>query len=242
LNNGSYFNVIGVDTFVANYSTFLVHTANNVSVTNALATKLGISQWNATNTSYYLDTNPKGFYNSTSNIGNWSFDKSTYTLLSVLNNGSYLNVAGGDTFIANYSTFLTHTSWATVMNGTLFKTSQWNATNTSYLTVETLWNLNYSTFLVHTANNVSLTNYINSNNVSVNNYIATLTGGGVSWVTVMNGTLFKTSQWNATNTSYIVHTGDTMTGNLSMGNNCITNGTVGGSSICFNGTGIVLTG
>ena len=59
-------------------------------------------------------------------------------------NGSVECVSSGiDTFVANYSTFLTHigfgeisngTIWSWAMNGTLFKTSQWNATNTSYMT------------------------------------------------------------------------------------------------------------
>jgi hypothetical protein len=59
-----------------------------------------------------------------SNIGNWTLDKTNYALLSILNNGSYFNSASSDTFIANYSTFLTHITWANAMNGTLFKTSQ----------------------------------------------------------------------------------------------------------------------
>ena len=147
---------------------------NNASVTNALNTKLGISQWNATNTSYYLASNPAGYFSTISNIGNWTLDKPDYALLSVLNNGSYLNPPTTDTFVANYSTFLTHitfgtlangTLWSWIMNGTLAKSSelnngsylnqdwllksQWNATNTSYMTGENF-----------TLQNNSIKNYI----------------------------------------------------------------------------------
>jgi hypothetical protein len=68
------------------------------------------SNWNATNTSYYLQSNPFGFYN-------------------VTNAPIYLN----DTFRGtNYTTFLTHMTWANAINGTLMLQSNWNATNTSY--------------------------------------------------------------------------------------------------------------
>jgi hypothetical protein len=54
------------------------------------------SNWNATNTSYYLATNPFGFYNST------TLPAGTEALWN-----------------ANYSTFLTHVTWANAINGTL---------------------------------------------------------------------------------------------------------------------------
>ena len=83
-----------------------------------IADYLLISNWNSTNESYYLITNPFGFYNSTNP-----------------------QVELDPKWSANYSTFLTHIDWSKItngtiwswaMNGTLFKTSQWNATNTSY--------------------------------------------------------------------------------------------------------------
>ena len=85
-----------------------------------------------------------------------------------------------DTFVANYSTFLTHISWSNIINGTI-------------------------------------------------------------WSWVMNGTLFQTSQWNATNTSYLVKTGDTMTGNLNLSANV--NLTMnGGNQVSSNVTCVIIEG
>ena len=85
-----------------------------------IADYLLISNWNSTNESYYLITNPFGFYNSTNP-----------------------QVELDPKWSANYSTFLTKITWAEVMNGTLFKTSQWNATNTSYALESMLNNGSY---------------------------------------------------------------------------------------------------
>ncbi len=173
LNNGSYLNEPYTDTFIANYSTFLTH-INWAEAMNG--TLFQTSQWNATNESYYLASNPNQYYNITSNIGNWTADKSSYTLLSVLNNGSYLNPEGTDTFIGNYSTFLTHITYDDVMNGTLkdYFDGLYIGIGTE---TESKWNANYSTFLL---NNISITNALN--------------------------TKLGISQWNATNTSYALLT------------------------------------
>lgn len=106
----------------------------------------------------------------------WTADKSSYTLLSVLNNGSYLNPEGTDTFIGNYSTFLTHITYDDVMNGTLkdYFDGLYIGIGTE---TESKWNANYSTFLL---NNISITNALN--------------------------TKLGISQWNATNTSYALLT------------------------------------
>ena len=126
-------------------------------------------------------------------LKNWNFQKED---IGTTNNTYYNNTGGNDTFIANYSTFLTHITWVNVMNGTLLQSSQWNSTNTSYMTGDnfTLQNIsmnnyvlyvnstngagsgidtdtfvaNYSQFIL---NNESLTNYILFNNQSVENYI-----------------------------------------------------------------------
>jgi hypothetical protein len=208
LQNTSQTNLINLNNLsMANYVLYVNSTngAGGISwATAANGTLFLTSQWNATNTSYYLDTNPKGFYNSTSNIGNWTNDKSTYTPLSVLNNGSYFNTATLDTFIANYSTFLTHITWANVMNGTLFLTSQWNATNTSYMTGSNA-----------TIQNQSMVNYISTNNASLNNYILYVNstngiGSGdtfianystflthIGWAQIVNGSIWS---WVMNNT------------------------------------------
>src|SRR3989344_35415 len=46
----------------------------------------------------------------------------------------YLNTSS-DSFVGNYSTFLTHIDWSKVVNGTVMLASNWNATNTSYYLV-----------------------------------------------------------------------------------------------------------
>ena len=85
------------------------------------------------------------------NYVNWNNESVTNAINAVA-------AAGEPLWEANYSTFLTHISWSNiingtiwswVMNGTLFQTSQWNATNESYLTEEALWNANYSQFLLN---------------------------------------------------------------------------------------------
>ena len=105
------------------------------------------ANWNATNTSYYLATNPFSFYNST-------------------------NPPMETLWNANYSTFLTHVTWATANNGTLLnysnalngtlalnssladyvKTVNWNSTNTTYRTTT---NNTFVSFLNVSLNNVS---------------------------------------------------------------------------------------
>ena len=111
------------------------------------------------------------------------------TLYEILMNGSFFNAEATDTFVANYSTFLTHITYADVMNGTLedyFDGIYQPLGN--YLTEEALWNANYSQFLL--------------NNVSITNALATK---------------LDISQWNATNISYM--TGDNFTlQNISMKN------------------------
>ena len=60
-----------------------------------------------------------------------------FTTNAIINNGSYLN-SGSDSFVGNYSTFLTHINWSVASNGTLMFTSNWNATNLSYATASNL--------------------------------------------------------------------------------------------------------
>ena len=138
-----------------------------------------ISNWNSTNSSYYLDSNPYGFYNSTTLtnnnqllngngfynstdfsiadyllLSNWNSTNSSYLTsevnwnanyslvvpYTVLNNGSYFNVAETDPYwTGNYSTFLTHITWANVMNGTLAL----NSTFGNYFTKSDILGFNY---------------------------------------------------------------------------------------------------
>jgi hypothetical protein len=188
----------------ANYSTFLTHLTNATSSFTAnystFLTHMPYSAWNSTNTSYYLQTNPFSFYNVTTAP---TYTNNTFTANYSNFTTIYGNQLGNSSWNANYSTFLTHITWANAVNGTLltyaqglnnsfFHPSDWNATNTSYMT------------------------YAN---------------------------------WNATNTSYIVNTNstygyslnNTLIQNASLSNYCLTNGT-GGASICHNGTGWVIKG
>ena len=76
------------------------------------------SSWSSiTNTSYYLQTNPFGFYNST--------NPPTETLWN-----------------ANYSTFLTHVGWDKVINGTMLSQATFN---TNYSTLAKLSDANVFT-------------------------------------------------------------------------------------------------
>lgn len=53
---------------------------------------------------------------------------------------------------ANYSIFLTHITWANVMNGTLLKASEWNSTNSTYNT----WAYNQTIPALNVANTKAL--------------------------------------------------------------------------------------
>ena len=87
------------------------------------------SSWNATNISYYLASNPFGFYNSTNfNIADYYLKSNPFSFY----NSTTLPASTETLWNANYSTFLTHITWANAVNGTLLLTSQWNATNISY--------------------------------------------------------------------------------------------------------------
>jgi len=182
----------------ANYSTYLTKPTWAQAMNNTLMQQ---ANWNATNTSYYLTTNPFAFYNIT-----------TAPI--------YLN----DTFRGtNYSTFLTHmpysawnatnTSyirWIEATNGTLMPYSAWNATNTSYYLasnpnsyistwteVDPKWTANYSTFLTHMP-------YSAWNSTNTSYYLQTNPFAFYNLTTIPNYLL--TTNWNATNTSYYLAT------------------------------------
>lgn len=174
---------LGSDTFVANYSDFLnvkglatngtfllksswnsTNTSYNIGyLLTTNNTFLQISNWNATNSSYALfsQLNNGSYLNPdlTSYITQSILNNGTYLINSILNNGSYFNVAGGDSFVGNYSRFLiidalatnntfydsdnpsNYINWATATNGTLalmsnlssyLLISNWNSTNTTY--------------------------------------------------------------------------------------------------------------
>ncbi len=97
---------------------------------------------------------------------------------------------------ANYSTFLTHITWATAVNGTLAILAD-----------------------------ILGFNYYNSTDFSIADYFTSATILGFSYYNstnpqtetdplAYNGSLLWDYQWNATNLSYVLRSGDTMTGAL----------------------------
>jgi hypothetical protein len=111
-----------------------------------------------------LITNPSGFYNSTSNIGNWTADKSNYALLSILNNGSYFNTASADTFIANYSQFLVNNQSLT--NYIIYN----NASIVNYILTQNNSLVNYIA-IVNTSSNIDSLGYLNKSGTNANQNI-----------------------------------------------------------------------
>jgi hypothetical protein len=226
LNNGTY-SAVDTDTFVANYTTFLSHMSwpNLINGTYWGYVMNGtVVKSSELNNGTYFRTNQ------------WNATNTSYALLTTLNNGTY-SAVDTDTFVANYTTFLTHMSWPNLINGTYwgyvmngtvvksselnngtyFRTTQWNATNTSYALLTTINNgtysavdtdtfvANYTTFLSH----MSWPNLING---TYWGYV--MNGTVVKSSELNNGTYFRTSQWNATNTSYRLNNNNTIYGNV----------------------------
>ena len=131
LNNGSYLN--GIDYWSANYSEYknirdlatngTFYLASNpdlfidwsTAANGTLLTEESDPVWESDKADYYLLSNPNGYYNSSSNIGNWTLDKPSYASLAILNNGSYIQD------LSSYSTL------AILNNGT-YANYDWNST------------------------------------------------------------------------------------------------------------------
>jgi hypothetical protein len=117
---------------------------------------------------------------------------------------SNVSAAGGANWNNNYSTFLTHITWANVNNGTIWS---WIINATS----EPKWNANFTAF------NTSWTNTYNS---TTNTTLTNAINAAVlepKWTA--NYTAFNASWSNTTNTSYLEKAGGTMTGNLNLSAN-----------------------
>ena len=132
--------------------------------------------WTGNQSSYYLKSNPFGFYNSTDfSIANYYLKSNPYgfynsTDFSIANYylksnpfGFYnsTNPSPETKWNANYSTFLTHINWSQAVNGTLFTTALYNTnytandaayrnrTNTSYYLATNpyaFWNSTFAQF------------------------------------------------------------------------------------------------
>ena len=192
LNNGTY-SAVDTDTFVANYSQFIL---NNESITNTfnlytliseLVDKVGnwtldkvdyytsseVDDINTSMANYVLEVNATNFQVDTDTfVANYSTFL-THVPLSVLNNGTY-SIGDTDTFVANYSDYLDIQDLVT--NNTFAQLTVLN--NGTYSAVDTdTFVANYSTFLTHAtttyvdAQNTSQTNLINLNNESMGNYV-----------------------------------------------------------------------
>lgn len=198
----NYVDSIGETKWNANYSQFLL---NNVSVTNSInSNNLSMNNFiNSANTTIYQILNNGSYLNVASDtwIANYS---SYYTKADINNfNSSYLNTYNQTTndTLSNYVLYVNSTngvgsgiSWATATNGTLFLTSQWNSTNTSYLTGDNA-----------SIQNQSLNNYINSNyynktasdsrysHGNLINYLSNTSSSDVANYLIMNSTLPQTS-------------------------------------------------
>ena len=182
--------------------------ASYLNMTNS--SYLTTGQWNATNTSYYLVSNPSGFYNSTSNIGNWTSDKPSYTLLSVLNNGSYLNYPWNATNTSIDWISIRDSSYPVACPAGSYVT-QINDSITCTTVVETNWNANYSLVVPYTGATGNV-------GVGVYNLTATWLNGKFNWTSADTWNIFdgysltfnesklSTVYYNATQSQFVVGT------------------------------------
>ena len=211
------------NTTLYNWVVAQAYTTDGMSWINATNGTLFLtSDWNATNTSYYLVTNPFSYYNATDfSISDYylksnpfgfynSTNPQTETDPHWLDNFTKYNTTwsegGTDTFVANYSTFLTHITWANILNGTMFSQADWD---TNYTANNDLWLANDDTF----ADNYS--DYLLTKNYALNETL---------WTD--NFTLYNTTWSTTTNSSYIPYTGADK--NINFGDN---NFSVGGSNL-----------
>jgi len=206
---GYSLNSTDTDTFVGNYTNFTavygyslnatgISWANAVNGTLALNSSLAdyvkTVNWNATNTSYYLETNPFGFYNSTNPSPEtlWNANYSDYLLTRDYSyndtfTGNYsnftavygysLNATDTDTFATNYSNF-------TAVYGYSINGSGWVANYSTYLTKPTWAEATNGTILAK----VNAINTWTANQTLGTNYITNGTGGayirhnGSGWI------------------------------------------------------------
>jgi len=102
--------LLDTDTFVANYSNFLTH----------------IDWSDAVNGTLYLSSNPSGYIDWSDAVNGTLLTEETFTQTEwdtnyTANNANWL--LDTDTFVGNYSTFLTHIDWSDAVNGTLYLSS-----------------------------------------------------------------------------------------------------------------------
>jgi hypothetical protein len=178
------------DLWNANYSDYLITKTYASNDTDFNATGL-IRDWNASGLIRdWTSTESDPYW--TGNYSNFSSIVYAYAINST---------GGSDTFIANYSTYLTKPTWAQAMNNTLMQQANWNATNTSY---RTLTNHTFTENLTAAAGIYFLGN-ITCNSITggedTDFCIDSGGGGGISWAEATNGTLMETADWNTNYTT-----------------------------------------
>jgi len=207
MTNTSYYLISSWNT---NYTTNNPKWLNTTNATYHAYNSTGlIKNWNSTG--YIKNWNATGYiknWNSTGYISNWS---------------QIIGISGEPLWNANYSAFLTHIPWTTAMNGTLFKTSQWNATNTSYMTFPD-WNATNTSYYL-ASNPSGFFNTSNTNNCTVGQYVQNLTlnssgaFGVCSAPSSSGGNPFD----QVLNTTYnVTFGGVTSTGNITISNGNLT--------------------
>jgi len=174
----------------ANYSTYLTKPTWAQATNGTILMRF--SDWNATNTSYRAIINHT-FYNGT----NIFFGINTSTPQN------RLNVVGDINATLDIWAYRT----LNLTSGYLY------ATNGTFLTTETQWNANYSTYLTkptwaQATNGTILMrfsdwNATNKSYTTLANVWGNVTNGTMlSYLQALNNTLMQQANWNATNTSY----------------------------------------
>ena len=198
------------------------------------------------------DGNYVGIGNATADyfFGSWN-GSSDYTLLSVLNNGTY-SAVDTDTFVANYSTFLTHATWGEIGNGTMATTVYVDEQNTS------MGNYVDSQDIIF---NDSINNYIVDVNTTQSTWVDNLfvrfteivsqvgnwSADKVNYYTSTQVDAINTSMKNYADGTFVDVTGDNMTGvlNTTAGINLNNNATISragvGTKIFISETGNLIT-
>lgn len=138
-------------------------------------TFLKISQWNSTNTSYYLITNPYGFWNDTYATFNKTYADTLYAPTGSGNSSWNQSYASGELY---------------------FTKAQWNATNTSYALNQTLTDM-WSPFL-----NTTNTTYYSYNTSGWIRDWSYLSGGATNTTYRTDYNLTWVGNLNSTGTIY----------------------------------------
>jgi hypothetical protein len=227
LNNGTYV----IDSVLNNGSYFNAPSSGDISSIN---TTLDYFLYNGSDSGdVYLR------FNDT------RLNLSTYALLSVLNNGTY-SAVDTDTFVANYSAFLTTQAlttnntfylasnpssyttiplvWNTLGNGTVMFASNWNATNESYRTLDNLsfvgGNSSFDTDVLFVDTN--------NNRIGIGTTIPQNTLSIVGTTNISGATYLLNSKCNPGE----VLSADATTGLIS----CVTDQTLGGGAVTGGGS------